>query len=142
MLSIGGRGHCNTMVPERWWNDGCEETTCGGKAAKSGMVVSFGCVLLLHDGIGVGYKVLYQPVGCPVDLDTYPMAGAHIVGVGDEVVLLFERVDMLGLAFDGDEVEVVQVEVAEHVAAHIEHQHPVGSFESLERHFLFHIPAQ
>lgn len=81
-------------------------------------------------------------VGAVGDGDAEPVARALVVGIAEVWVGLAEFDDAVGLAFDADNLEDVDVEEAEHVALDIEDQHALSAFEGCEGEALFHVGAQ
>lgn len=60
------------------------------------------------------------------------MFGRFVEGVANPVVFGFQFLNSLGLAFHRHHLVGLNVEIAEHVAADIEHQHRVAALEFAE----------
>ena len=99
-------------------------------------------ILGSDDFVRVACKLLEQFVGRFDGIDANPVLGRQIERRTHTIVLRFEFVNQLGLAFEGDHPEVVTTEEGEHVPTHIEHQHVAGIVECGEWHFFLHIGAQ
>lgn len=93
----------------------------------------------LYQTEGVAYQGPQQRrIGHP-GVDAQPVPGMPVVGRADAVVLLPQLGNAPGLAFEGHMAQVVDVEIAEHVAADVEHQHVAGMLKLAEGEFLFHL---
>ncbi len=100
-------------------------------------------ILRLHDIVGILHQLIGKASANHLCVKPHPVAGAHVVGVDDtHLAACPQLLDALGLAFHGHDREMCQIVVAEHVPAHIEHQHLAGAVKFGERHFLLHIIAQ
>ena len=74
-----------------------------------------------------------------VRVKTYPVFWRLVVWIADTVVLRLQFVNPFGLAFKRHHLKIIEVKEAEHVPAHIKHEHTISVLEFHKRQFLFHV---
>lgn len=95
--------------------------------------------LSLYQAERVAYQGPQQRRVGRLGVDAQPVAGMPVVRRADAGVALLEFGNALGLTFEGYLAQIVDVEIAEHVAADVERQHIAGGLEPAEGEFLFHL---
>ena len=71
-----------------------------------------------------------------------PIALVGVVWVGDAIVAFLELHNALGLAFQRNHLEIINVKITKHVSTGVKDQHGLRRIEFHERRFLFDVVAQ
>ena len=108
-----------------------QELTCGQDSSRFGA---------FHKFIGLDHQrpnLVIAHVG--METDAYPEFLIAVIGWPHRLIALFQLHNVAGIAFHGNRRKVVDVEIAEHVPANIEHQNgELSPGEALEWRALGH----
>ena len=99
-------------------------------------------VFPLHNLVRVADQLFQQFSFHNLHLHADPMLGTHVVGVAEALGGLAQFHDTLGLAFEIDGGEVVEVAVAEGVAADVKHQHGLAAGHLRKGQLFLHLPQR
>ena len=104
--------------------------------------VFFLSIFRFYNFVRIPGEIFQQVVWCGMWVDSEPVFRGFVVRVADTIVFFFQLNDLFGLAFEGDNREIIAVKVGEHVTADIKNQDSLTVFEFGKRELLFNVITQ
>ena len=98
--------------------------------------------IFLHYLIRLSDELFEKFIVSPVCVHAYPVFGIAVIGLAYPVVMFLQFRNTVRVALDRHIAQVIDVEIAEHVARDIEYQHILGIFEGREGEFLHHVSVE